>query len=73
MPIGKAIPPAETKIPLNIQVPKEFKFGEPYRTEHFFNAKALVDSKAGRIFVVSPVGFLEFQFAPLSSSEGNGS
>ena len=64
---------AETKIPLNIQVPKEFKFGKPYRTEHFFNAKALVDSKAGRIFVVSPVGFLEFQFAPLSSTEGNGS
>lgn len=64
---------AETRVPLNIQVPNEYKFWEPYRIEHFFKAKALVDSKAGRIFVVSPVGFLEIQFAPLALSDGNGS
>ena len=67
---GKKV--AETKIPLNIQVSKKFKFGEPYYADHYFWGKPIFDVRAGRFFVVSPLGFLEFQFSPLASSEGNG-
>lgn len=67
---GKKV--AETKVPLDLQVSKEFEFRESYYVDYYFGAKSLIDEKTGRFFVMSSVGFLEFQFSPLSSSEGNG-
>ena len=64
---------AETKNPLSVQVQKEFKFYRPFAKEQYFNAKTVIDTKAVRFYVVSPVGFLKFQFAPLARSKGNGS
>ena len=61
---GKKV--AEMAFPLNIQVEKSFKFGNPCYIDHIFGGEPIINEKARVFFAISPIGFLEFQFALLA-------